>query len=193
MNSMQAKHLHGLCEQYEVDRAEIDSTLTYSENKQHLQQVAGKEPQHEYSQDEVNAIMAAQEDQSLSGVEQAMQDNLSKSICFLILGRRGNGKTTLGFRLLERHHLAGRPCLIFRHPNPKVLPKWIRNITIFTDTLPEGAVILVDEAAKYFNQHAHAKKINLELQRWLETTRQREQSLIFIAHNSLFITLNLFQ
>jgi hypothetical protein len=37
MNYLQIKHLLKLCKKHKVDPYEIDSTLSYSENKKHLQ------------------------------------------------------------------------------------------------------------------------------------------------------------
>jgi hypothetical protein len=36
MRHIEVKHLHRLCERLEVDRAEIDSSITYVENKSHI-------------------------------------------------------------------------------------------------------------------------------------------------------------
>jgi energy-coupling factor transporter ATP-binding protein EcfA2 len=106
----------------------------------------------------------------------------------IILGSRGAGKTSLGNYLLELHKGANRKCYVLNHPKPKLLPKWIHNITKM-EHLPENAVCLIDEPEE-FNQYSYQKRDNLYLKGIMTKARHKKQSFIFIALTTNFINKN---
>jgi len=107
----------------------------------------------------------------------------------IIIGGRGEGKTALGFYLLLKHKEANKEVYIYNHPKPKILPKWIKNITKL-DRLPENSVVLIDESANDFDQYSYNKRSNIYLRNKLTTARHKKQSYIFIALTTNFINLN---
>ena len=74
-----------------------------------------------------------------------------ESIIALIFGKRGSGKSALGFRILENiHHSTKRKCFVLG-VSQKSMPKWIGSIEKIDDA-PQGSAILVDEGAISFNE-----------------------------------------
>tara|TARA_Y100000310_G_C20672539_1_gene811100 strand:+ start:1353 stop:2033 length:681 start_codon:yes stop_codon:yes gene_type:complete len=114
---------------------------------------------------------------------------------FLIIGRRGSAKTTLGFHLAElMNGFIGKPVYTFRYPNEELLAKIPfkpTNITNFGHLHQlVDCVVLVDEAQLHFD--VLNKKVNEDLKKLLAVSRQNNVSFIFITHNSYFITRGLF-
>ena len=112
---------------------------------------------------------------------------------FLIIGKKGSGKTALGFKLLEDISIF-RNAYVFRFPKPELLKKLpfkCENITSMKElkNLTDG-VCLIDEAHRYFN--VLNKSVNEELKDILSNSRQNNTSFIFVTHNSYFITRGLF-
>ena len=64
-----------------------------------------------------------------------------------VIGRRGSGKTALGFRILEIFRYHTWPKFVVGAPRSArhQLPTWIRPISSLWD-LPEGAIALIDQA-----------------------------------------------
>ena len=107
----------------------------------------------------------------------------------VIIGSRGQGKTSLGYYLLELHNAAERKAYVYQHPKPKLLPKWIHNITKLGH-LPKDAVLLIDETANDFDQYSYAKRNNIYLRNKLTSARHKNQSYIFICLTTSFINKN---
>ncbi len=112
---------------------------------------------------------------------------------FLIIGKKGCGKTALGFKILEDISLF-RKAFVFRFPKPELLSKLsfscgdittMKQLYNLTD-----AVCLVDEAHRYFD--VLNKSVNEELKELLANSRQNNCSFIFVTHNSYFITRGIF-
>ena len=109
----------------------------------------------------------------------------------VILGKRGSGKSALGYRLLElfRHKAAtyavGAPAAA-----RDLLPGWIGLVSSL-DEVPPNAFALIDEAyLKYHARESHADE-NREMSRLLNLSRQREQTLIFVAQEGRHVDLNI--
>lgn len=107
----------------------------------------------------------------------------------IIIGSRGEGKSSLGFHLLELHNDGGRKIYIYKHPKPNLLPKWIKNITRL-EYLPDDAVVLIDEGSLEFDQYSYQKRTNIYLRNLLIKARHKNQSYIFISLTTNFINLN---
>lgn len=112
---------------------------------------------------------------------------------FLVIGKKGSGKTALGFKLLEDISLF-RKAYVFRFPMPKLLKKLpfeCENITSMKQlgNLTDG-VCLIDEAHRYFD--VLNKSVNEELKELLANSRQNNVSFVFVTHNSYFITRGIF-
>ena len=115
-------------------------------------------------------------------------DVVDKSTHFVIIGNRGEGKSALGYRLLELHK-DKRPCFIYRHPAPHKLPTWIQNVTK-VEMLPFGAVCLCDEAGMDWDQYSYAKRTNIYLKNVLTIARHKLQSFIFVTTTTSFLNRN---
>ena len=112
------------------------------------------------------------------------QENLFKKILersevILITGRRGAGKTALGYYILEQS------------PNPYVfglpegawqyLPESITPLKSL-ENLPEKATIFIDEAALWFYSRSSSQKLNKYISQLVTEARHQEQLLIFATH-----------
>ncbi len=190
MTPIEEKPLHNLAGAAGIDTAEINPQIGYYENKQHLQSLDLRGKTYNYTQEEVEQIEQQQEapDALTLDIRQTTQE--SRHI--VILGSRGEWKTTAGFWLLEGHHKAGRPCCIYNHPKPNLLPNWIRNHQKIEE-MPPNAAIFVDECANDFDSQSYRKRNNEYLKRILIQARQNGdigQSYIFATTSSNFINLN---
>jgi len=114
-----------------------------------------------------------------------------KSMHMVILGKREEGKTSLGMAILEWHkRLSDKECVIYNHPQPNLLPNWIHNI-IDIKHLTDNQVVLIDESSNDFDKYSYAKQSNRFLVQKLKKARQLNISFIFIDHSSDFINKNM--
>jgi len=114
---------------------------------------------------------------------------------FLIIGKKGSAKTSLGFTIMVKSaELSKRKAYIFRFPNEEILkqvPVPVKNIFTFKELNNlSNAVCLIDEAHLWFD--VLNKQVNQELKNILALSRQNNVSFIFVTHNSYFITKGLF-
>ena len=114
---------------------------------------------------------------------------------FLIIGKKGSGKTALGFKFLsEINQISNKKAFVFDFPKPELLlklPFHVENITTLKQLYNlTDSVCLIDEAHKYFD--VLNKAVNEDLKVLLAASRQNNNCFIFITHNSYFITRGLF-
>jgi hypothetical protein len=111
------------------------------------------------------------------------------SLIILIAGKRGSGKSALGFRLLENVHAeSGRPAAELG-VRAAVLPRWISAIEDVED-VENGAVVLVDEGAVSFSSRESMSGKNKELGKLLAIARHKDLTLILITQNTGMIDKN---
>ncbi len=109
----------------------------------------------------------------------------------LILGKRGGGKSALGYRLLEHLRYTASPYVVTMSKEArKLLPDWIGMAASLED-IPPKAVVLVDEA--YISYHARSSmateaKVMSQL---VNLSRQREQTLIFVSQEARQVDKNI--
>jgi len=114
---------------------------------------------------------------------------------YLILSKKGAGKTCLGFKLMESiSTMQNKKSYVYRFPKPELLkdiPFKVRNINNF-DALFQltNAVVFVDEAHIQFS--SMEKKVNEQLRNLLSISRQNNTDFILACHNSYFINRCLF-
>lgn len=120
-----------------------------------------------------------------------LNEMCNKSMHIAILGKRENGKTCLGMAILEWHkRLSSKECMVYNHPQPNLLPSWIKNI-VDIKQLTSNQVLLIDESSNDFDKYSYAKQSNRFLMQKLKKARQLNISFIFIDHSSDFINKNM--
>ena len=108
----------------------------------------------------------------------------------LVLGKRGSGKSALGYRVLELLRNQAAPYVVgLPSVSRKLLPDWV-GCTDKLEDVPPKAVVLLDEA--YIEYHARdsmsAKGRNIgEL---VNLSRQKEQTLVFIVQEARQLDVN---
>ena len=108
---------------------------------------------------------------------------LNESLVLAIAGRRGSGKSGLGFRILENIHAKiNRPCFVLG-VSGSVLPVWIGSVDSLSGVSNRG-VVLVDEGAVSFGSRNSMSKENKSLTELLATARHKDLTLIFITQNT---------
>ncbi len=109
----------------------------------------------------------------------------------LILGKRGSGKSALGYRLLELFRY-GLATYVLGVPKGAqgFLPDWI-GIAQNLEDIPPKSIVLVDEAyLRYHSRESLAAK-SKEMSRILNLSRQREQTIIFVSQEARQIDRNI--
>ena len=108
----------------------------------------------------------------------------------LVLGKRGSGKSALGYRLLELLRKPAAPYVVgLPAAGRRLLPDWV-GCTDQLEDVPPKSIVLLDEA--YLEYHARnimgSKGRNIgEL---VNLSRQKEQTLIFIVQEARQLDVN---
>lgn len=111
------------------------------------------------------------------------------SLISLIFGKRGSGKSALGFRLLENiHNKTGRKCFVLG-VSQENMPEWISPIEKIEDA-PQSSAVLVDEGAVAFNARESMSKANKGLAGILAVARHKNLTVFFITQNTGMIDKN---
>jgi hypothetical protein len=109
----------------------------------------------------------------------------------LVIGKRGSGKSALGYRLLELYRPRATPYVVGLPPQAqKLLPEWVGVVGHLED-VPHGAVVLLDEA--YMTYHARASMTSggRTIGQAVNLSRQRGHSLIFIVQEARQLDVNI--
>jgi len=109
----------------------------------------------------------------------------------IILGKRGAGKSALGYRLLELFHWVAN-CYVIGLPKDarKYLPDWIGMATSLEDVPPKSAV-LVDEAYMPYHARSSMAAEAKAMSQLVNLSRQREQTLIFVSQEARQLDKNI--
>lgn len=127
---------------------------------------------------------------------------MSGYFLMLVSGARGSGKTCFGFWLLEEVHE--------RNPNKRIayvgvkvkkglLPSWIQNYTIEEyETLMKqnrlnGYLVLIDEAAIFFNARRYQKEANIQFGQTIAISRHKHISLLVLAQDHNMTDTNIWR
>jgi len=117
------------------------------------------------------------------GVTEFEKSLHSSSKIITIAGKRGSGKSTLGFRIMENINAKKkRPCFVIG-VSQDVLPSWITSIEALED-------VKVDEGAISFSARESMKKGNKKLGKLLAIARHKDLTLILITQNTGMIDKN---
>jgi len=113
----------------------------------------------------------------------------SESLIIAIAGRRGSGKSGLGFRIMENVHAkTKRPCFVLG-VKQSALPSWITEINDLKDVKNKG-IVLIDEGAIAFGSRKSMSKENRSLADLLAIARHKDLTLLFITQNTGMIDKN---
>jgi len=109
----------------------------------------------------------------------------------LILGKRGSGKSTLGYRLLELlRYVADIYVVGVPEKDRSLLPERIGIVSSLED-LPNKCIALIDEAYLAYHSRGSMTAKNKAMSQALNLSRQKEQTLIFISQEAGHIDKNI--
>jgi len=112
-----------------------------------------------------------------------------ESLIIAIAGKRGSGKSSLGFAMLENICAkSNRPCAVLGVADNH-LPEWISSVDDINDA-QNDAVVLVDEGAISFSSRQSMSKKNKELAQLLAIARHKGLTLILITQNTGMLDKN---
>lgn len=108
----------------------------------------------------------------------------------LVLGKRGSGKSALGYRLLELFRNQAAPYVVgFPQASRKLLPDWIGFVDSLED-VPPKAVILLDESYIQYHARDSMSDEGRNIGQLVNLSRQRAQTLIFIVQEARQLDVN---
>lgn len=114
---------------------------------------------------------------------------MNESLIVLIFGKRGSGKSSLGFKMLENIRAkTQRKCFVLGVSSN--IPSWIKSVDS-VENVPEDGVILIDEGAISFAARDSMSAKNKMLTKIMAVARHKNLSLIFITQNTGFIDKNI--
>ena len=132
-------------------------------------------------------------------VDEEWDNILQHPRIYLIIGRRGGGKSCLGYAIMEylvsKYNIKG--CLLnvqgrpIPHSKLKLLPNWVQVINDVEDA-PNNCVLLVDEA--YLRFHARRSSVSedsITMDSLINLSRQKYQSQIYITQQTDKIDKNI--
>jgi len=109
----------------------------------------------------------------------------------LILGKRGAGKSSLAYRLLEEFRYRLTPYVVGVPSSANdLLPEWM-GVESELDRVPPKSIVLIDEAYLRFHSRESQAKASIEMSRILNLSRQRQLTLIFVTQEARQVDRNI--
>jgi hypothetical protein len=105
------------------------------------------------------------------------------SLIISIVGRRGSGKSALGFSLLENISAKTKRKAFVMGVDQNLIPKWIDSVKDIEE-VDNGGLLLIDEGAISFSSRESMSKKNRQLGKLLAIARHKDLTLIFITQNT---------
>ena len=120
--------------------------------------------------------------------EEFLEALKKQSLIVIITGRRGSGKTALGFSILE--FLKNSKSNIYVIGVEAGLPKWIKKENDLS-RLKNDSAVLIDEAALSFSARESSKELNRLITKIMAIARHKNLTLIFVTQSSAIIDINI--
>ena len=119
-----------------------------------------------------------------SGIDSEWHKLILPPSVVLILGKRGAGKSSLAYRLLEIFRYQLTPYVVGAPSGvEKYLPDWV-GIETNLDAIPPKSVVLIDEAYLRYHARQSQARRSVEMSRLLNLSRQRQVTLIFVTQEA---------
>jgi hypothetical protein len=109
----------------------------------------------------------------------------------LILGKRGGGKSALGYRLLENLRWTASPYVVGLPENARKLLPDVLGMVASLEDVPLKAIVLVDEAYLPYHARSSMAAEAKALSQMINLSRQREQTLIFVSQEARQVDRNI--
>jgi len=108
----------------------------------------------------------------------------------VILGGRGKGKSSLGYRLLEHLRWSGGVYVVGLPASArKLLPDYI-GIAAKLEDVPPNSIVLIDEGYLSYHARRSMAATSVEMSQILNLSRQRNQTLVFVTQEARQIDKN---
>ncbi len=109
----------------------------------------------------------------------------------VILGKRGSGKSALGYRLLEYSRWTANVYVVGLPKEARdLLPDWIGMEATLED-VPPKSIVLIDEAYMLYHARSSMAAEAKAMSQLVNLSRQREQTLIFVSQEARQIDKNI--
>ncbi len=109
----------------------------------------------------------------------------------VVLGKRGSGKSALGYRLLELNRYRLKPYIVgLPEDAARNLPDWMGNVPTLDD-LPHDSIALIDEAYLTYHARESMSEKNRSVSQLLNLSHQRNQTLVFVTQEARQLDKNI--
>jgi hypothetical protein len=109
----------------------------------------------------------------------------------LIVGRRGSGKSALGYRLLELFRYKADTYVVgVPKSASSLLPEWIGLVSSLQE-VPSRAVALVDEAYLRYHARGSMAQESKAMSQLINISRQKEQTIVFVTQEARQVDRNI--